>query len=138
MIGYKVIPRVRSIFVGVYNRGACPCASRCTGVHVWPMMFDHSVEVEPESRYVVRLSMESALPAENCALRPVETVWGGRGMEIATTERPGLKFRFISAEKPDLRFSVTCGQIPVIYYVLLKFEPSCHHVICLLRVYNRE
>ena len=32
----------------------CLCASRCTGVHVWPMMFDHSVEVEPEGRYVIR------------------------------------------------------------------------------------
>ena len=40
-----------------------------------------------------RLWMESASPAENCALRPVETVWGGRGVDVATTDRPGLKFR---------------------------------------------
>ena len=40
-----------------------------------------------------RLWMESASPAENCALRPVETVWGGRGVEIAATDKPGLKFR---------------------------------------------
>ena len=52
-----------------------------------------NVENKILSRKLWRLSMESALPAENCALRPVETVWGGRGMEIATTERPGLKFR---------------------------------------------
>ena len=37
--------------------------------------------------------MESASPAENCALGPVETVWGGRGVDVATTDRPGLKFR---------------------------------------------
>ena len=37
--------------------------------------------------------MESASPAENCALRPVETVWGGRGVDVATTDRPGLNFR---------------------------------------------
>ena len=27
---------------------------RCSGVHVWPMMFDHSIEVEPDSIYVAR------------------------------------------------------------------------------------
>lgn len=94
---------------------------RCSGVHVWPMMFDHSIEVEPDSIYVARdvfhgfgsqftnmiqiqmwtkivhacrLSMESVPPTEGgYASGPVETVWGGRGVELATTERPGLRFR---------------------------------------------
>ena len=38
--------------------------------------------------------MESVPPTEGgYASGPVETVWGGRGVELATTERPGLRFR---------------------------------------------
>ena len=37
--------------------------------------------------------MESASPTEDGALRPVETVWGGRGVDVAATDKPGLKFR---------------------------------------------
>ena len=40
--------------------------------------------------------MESVPPTEGgyaSASGPVETVWGGRGVELATTERPGLRFR---------------------------------------------
>ena len=44
-------------------------------------------------QFVTRLSMESAAHPEKCARGPVETVWGGRGLDVAATERPGLKFR---------------------------------------------
>ena len=38
--------------------------------------------------------MEPVPPTEGCCANgPVETVWGGRGVEVATTERPGLRFR---------------------------------------------
>ena len=44
--------------------------------------------------HACRLSMESVPPTEGgYASGPVETVWGGRGVELATTERPGLRFR---------------------------------------------
>jgi hypothetical protein len=71
--------------------------SRCTGVHVWPLLFDAPAEAKQGKRHLVKLAMQkeaTAAEAEAESSRPVETVWGVGGLEsVAAQERQRLKVR---------------------------------------------
>ena len=89
---------------------------RCLGIHVLPVMFVQKAEILPGVAYRIGLRMRYEGTVEN---KSVETVWGGGGQnEARSSDDCGkVKFRFSKWRQEGIRSSVTCGQIPQLYYV---------------------
>ena len=88
---------------------------RCLGIHVLPIMFDRGAEILPGLAYRIGLRMRYA----NGEPSNVETVWGGGGLseEVSCSDAGRTKFMFSKWKDGCVRSSVTCGQMPQLYYV---------------------
>ena len=80
----------------------------CMGLHPLPVIFKSRIPVElhPGTNYEVHLEMEYI----GMGVGDMETVWGGDGAE----EVDGV--RFTKVIRQGVTSSITCGQIPIIYY----------------------
>ena len=80
----------------------------CMGLHPLPVIFKSRipVELQPGPNYEVHLEMEYI----GTGVGDMETVWGGDGAE----EVDGV--RFTKVTRQGVTSSITCGQIPIIYY----------------------
>ena len=78
------------------------------GLHPLPVIFKAQipVELQPGPNYEVHLEMEYI----GMGVGDMETVWGGDGAE----EVDGV--RFTKVTRQGVTSSITCGQIPIIYY----------------------
>ena len=81
---------------------------QCMGLHPLPVIFKSQIPVElhPGTNYEVHLEMEYI----GMGVGDMETVWGGDGAE----EVDGV--RFTKVIRQGVASSITCGQIPIIYY----------------------
>ena len=77
-------------------------------------MFDNTVEVLTSRLYMVELQMEYK---GIDGFMPMETVWGGGGVQSVRGEEGKTEFWFEKVERVGVRSSVRNGQIPLLYYV---------------------
>jgi len=90
----------------------------CQGLHPFPVMLPGLVELQPETRYLLSLTLRQEAVGEDQEC--VGTVWGFQGVPRRTDqemENIQKHFRWFQVYRHGLMSSVSSGQFPVIYYI---------------------
>ena len=89
----------------------------CNGIHPFPMMFESSLLLIPEVKYLLSLHMSFQINGELSDF-PVATIWGFQGVpRIKTPGQDTDLLRWKQVYRKGLSSSVSSGQFPMLYYI---------------------
>ena len=87
----------------------------CKGIHPFPLMFESSLILIPEVKYLLSLHMSFQINGELSDF-PVATIWGFQGVPRIKTPGQDL-LRWKQVYRKGLSSSVSSGQFPLVYYI---------------------